>query len=94
MSKITMESLKQSFKGELKTLYSEYVKRTLVDGTVDTELIQRVTTGLDAYVAEVHDCIEDLDGDPDVVLEWMRESLNEIRLGDLIFNAIEDQKES
>lgn len=94
MSKLTMETLEKSFKDNTGTLYRMYLEAILCKGSVDDDLQDRVENEMSDYVAEVTECVIKLGGDSDIVMKWFKESLNEIKIGDIVFDYIERQEES
>ena len=94
MSKLTMESLEKSCKDNTTTLYSMYIEAMLCKGNVDNDLQDRIEEELPEYIGKVTECVIDIGGDPDVVMRWFKEGLNEIKIGDIVFDYIERQEES
>lgn len=95
MAKFTMEELKQSFKDQMKELYTRYFGLILTNQAIDEEILNRIGEFGSKYVCEVRDIIDELGGNSDeLTKEWFIEVLNELKLGDVLKEYIYGNDES
>lgn len=94
MSKVTIEQLEKSYKETVGQVFGMYLEQVLSGDVVDPDLIDRVSSGMVGYEIEMGNSIRECGGDSDIMKKWFRESLNELKLGDLLCKHIEGDEES